>query len=86
MIQPICLCFGITLNKQDLREFYQYLVDLRAAVLKGMNQGLTLQQMQERSKLKKYRHFAKYNEWLKMNIKGAYQVMEGASGRYGQTK
>ncbi|TNE50170.1 MAG: hypothetical protein EP343_09575 [Deltaproteobacteria bacterium] len=73
-------------NKQDLRECYQYLVDLRVAVLKGMNQGLTLQQMQERIQLKKYRHFAKYNEWLNMNIKGAYQAMERALERFGQTK
>lgn len=73
-------------DKSDAREFLAYLTELRAEVLKAMTDGKSLEQMQEEIKMSKYKHFAKYKDWLKANIKGVYQQMEQASGRYGQER
>ena len=73
-------------TKKDLEEFYHYLVDLRSAVLTGMIAGKTRDELMNSIKLPKYKHFAKYKEWLKPNIKGVFDQMERASGRYGQLK
>ena len=77
---------GQTGTKADVREFLAYLEDLRAAVLDGMNQGKTLAQLQQDIKLDKYAGYAKYREWLPLNIKGAYEQLAQTSGRFGQEK
>ncbi|MDQ7968299.1 MAG: MBL fold metallo-hydrolase [Oxalicibacterium faecigallinarum] len=73
-------------TKNDVRENLAYLEDLRDAVLKGMNEGRTLEQMQREIKLPRYAAFANYEEWLPLNIKGAYEQLARVSGRYGQEK
>ena len=73
-------------KKSDLKQFHNYLKDLRQEVLAGMKKGLSLKQMQDQISLKKYKHFAMYKEWRKMNIKGAYDQLTQLSGRYGQPK
>ncbi|WP_293776653.1 MBL fold metallo-hydrolase [uncultured Oxalicibacterium sp.] len=73
-------------NKEDVRESLAYLEDLRDAVLQGMNEGKSLEQMQREIRLDKYRHFASYEQWLPLNIKGAYEQLARLSGRYGQEK
>lgn len=77
---------GVTGTKADVREFLGYLEDLRGAVLKGMNEGKTLAQLQAEIKLEKYAGYDKYKEWLPLNIKGAYEQLAQTSGRYGQDK
>lgn len=73
-------------NKADVRENLAYLEDLRDAVLKAMNEGKTLEQMQHEIRLPRYAAFANYKEWLPLNIKGAYEQLTRLSGRYGQEK
>ena len=73
-------------NKEDVRESLAYLEELRDAVLHGMNDGKSLEQMQRDIRLDKYRHFANYEQWLPLNIKGAYEQLARLSGRYGQEK
>lgn len=73
-------------NKNDVRDNLAYLEDLRNAVLKGMNDGKSLEQVQREIKLDKYKHFANYEQWLPLNIKGAYEQLTRLSGRYGQEK
>lgn len=69
-----------------MREFLAYLTDLRTAVLDGMNAGKSLAQLQADIRLDKYASYAKYREWLPLNVKGAYDQLEQTSGRYGQNK
>lgn len=73
-------------SKADVREFLSYLEDLRAAVLDGMNQGKPLAQLQKEIRLDKYASYASYQEWLPLNIKGAYEQLSRTSGRFGQDK
>lgn len=54
-----------------MREFLAYLTDLRTAVLDGMNAGKSLAQLQADIRLDKYASYAKYREWLPLNVKGA---------------
>lgn len=77
---------GVTGSKADVREFLAYLEDLRGAVLDGMNQGKSLAQLQKDIRLDKYASYAKYQEWLPLNVKGAYDQLSQTSGRYGQEK
>ena len=73
-------------NKDDVRENLAYLEDLRDAVLKAMNEGKTLEQMQRDIQLPRYASFTNYKEWLPLNIKGAYEQLARVSGRFGQEK
>ncbi len=73
-------------SKNDLIEYKGYLTGLREKVLKGMRSGKSLKDLQENITMPAYKDYAKYNEWLKANIKGVFDQMERASGRYGQEK
>ncbi len=77
---------SVTGNKADLREFLSYLKDLRSGVLAAMNEGKTLEQTLAELTLSKYKHFAKYEEWRKGNIKGAWAQLAQTSGRFGQDR
>lgn len=77
---------GVVGSKADVREFLAYLEDLRGAVLAGMNQGKSLAQLQKDIRLDKYAAYAKYHEWLPLNVKGAYEQLAQTSGRFGQDK
>lgn len=73
-------------GKAEVREFLAYLEDLRGAVLDGMNAGKPLAQLQKEVKLDKYAHYASYQDWLPLNVKGAYEQLARTSGRFGQEK
>lgn len=73
-------------TKEDLMEFYQYLVDLTSAVQQGINANKNLATLQDEIKLSKYSHFAMYKEWRRDNIKGAYEQLLRVSGKHGQVK
>ena len=77
---------SVTGTKKDLIEYKGYLTGLRSKVLKGMSEGKTLKELQKSITMPKYKSYAKYKEWLKPNIKGVFDQMERASGRYGQEK
>lgn len=77
---------GAVGGKSEVREFLAYLEDLRGAVLDGMNAGKSLARLQQEIRLEKYAGYAKYREWLPLNIKGAYEQLARTSGRFGQEK
>lgn len=72
-------------SKKDVVEFLGYLEELRAEVLKGMNEGKTVEQLQKELKFKKYAHYASFQD-LPLNIKGAFDQLARTSGRYGQDR
>lgn len=77
---------SVTGTKDDVREFLAYLEDLRGAVLEGMNAGKSVEELQREIRLPAYAHFANYEEWLPLNVKGAYDQLERSSARYGQER
>lgn len=75
----------VTGDKDDVREYLTYLETLRTAVLDGMNQGKSLEQLQEEITLPQYSHYASF-EWLPLNVKGVYDQLERQSARFGQDR
>jgi len=70
-------------TKADVRDFLTYLETLRDEVLKGMNEGKTLSQMQKDITLDSYSNWGNF-EYRLANIKGAYDQLVQTSARYGQ--
>lgn len=56
--------------KSDVDDGLAYLEELRAAVLKGLKAGKTVDQLGESIKMESYRDWASYDQWLKLNIQG----------------
>ena len=77
---------SVTGSKEDVREFLSYLEALRSGVIDGMNAGKTREQIQQELRLPQFAHYAHYEEWLPLNIKGAYDQLERSSARFGQDK
>lgn len=77
---------GVTGSKADVRAFLGYLEALRAAVLRGMNEGRSLAQLQKEIRLDAYAGYDRYDEWMALNVKGAYEQLARTSGRFGQDR
>ena len=60
-------------NKQAIHRYLDYIEQLYAAVLTGMQQGKSLETLQQEIRLDEFNHLAMYEEWLPMNIEGVYQ-------------
>lgn len=60
-------------NKQAIRRYLDYIEQLYAAVLNGMQQGKSLETLQQEIRLDEFNHLSMYEEWLPMNIEGVYQ-------------
>lgn len=56
--------------KNDVDDGLAYLEELRAAVLKGLKAGKTVDQLSASIKMESYRDWASYDQWLKLNIQG----------------
>jgi glyoxylase-like metal-dependent hydrolase (beta-lactamase superfamily II) len=56
--------------KSDVDDALAYLQELRAAVLKGLKDGKSVDELSESIKMEKYRDWANYDSWLKLNIQG----------------
>ena len=59
-------------NKEDVTAFREYLEDLYDAVLTGVREGKTLEELQSSIKLPKYADWNNYDSHLPMNIEGMY--------------
>lgn len=77
---------SVTGTKDEVRHFLKYLETLRSEVLASLNEGKSLAQMQEEIALDEFSDYAHFDEWRKMNIKGAYDQLLRISGRHGQDK
>ncbi len=73
-------------TRADVEETLDYLRTLRQKVLDGMNDGRSLEELQRTIKLDRFSHFAMYDEWLPLNIKGAWNQLSQTSGRFGQDR
>jgi glyoxylase-like metal-dependent hydrolase (beta-lactamase superfamily II) len=56
--------------KRDVGEGIAYLEELRAAVLKGLKAGATVDELKRDIKMEKYRDWAAYNTWRELNVQG----------------
>jgi glyoxylase-like metal-dependent hydrolase (beta-lactamase superfamily II) len=56
--------------KSDVDDGLDYLKEMRAAVLKGLKAGKTVDQLADSITMQKYRDWASYDQWLKLNIQG----------------
>ena len=60
---------------EDVRLFRHYLEDLETAVAAGIEAGQTLEEIQASVTLPDYSHWALYDEWFKLNIKGMHRFL-----------
>jgi glyoxylase-like metal-dependent hydrolase (beta-lactamase superfamily II) len=66
---------GPTGTKANVREYIQYFTDLTEAVKERIEQGQTLEQIQESLELPAYADWLRYDEHLKLNIEGVYRKL-----------
>jgi len=55
-------------TKQDVEEELQFMRDLRQATVELLMQGLSMEQVATSVRLPQYEHWAKYDEWLSLNV------------------
>lgn len=67
-------------SKADVRRYLSYLEDLYAIVLRGINQGKSLKDIQRDADLSAYSDLANYDDWLADNIEGVYKRLMNESG------
>lgn len=67
-------------TKADLEDAYTYMVELRAAVLDGLNAGRTADQLKAEITMDAYRDWGQYGAWREENIDGMARYLE-ASGQ-----
>jgi len=65
--------------KSDVDDALTYLQELRAAVLKGLKAGKSVDELSDSIKMTKYQDWANYDNWLKLNIQGMARYLK-ASG------
>ncbi|OGP32612.1 MAG: hypothetical protein A2073_07455 [Deltaproteobacteria bacterium GWC2_42_11] len=67
---------GKVAGKKRLKEFEGYLSDLTEEVKKLKKQGMNAEEVAKNISLSKYKNWIKYNEWLVLNAKKAYEEIE----------
>lgn len=60
-------------TKADAVEHRMYLEELYAAVVEGVKQGKSLEELQVEIKMEKYKDWQQYEAWRPLNIEGIYQ-------------
>lgn len=67
--------------KSDVADGIAYLEELRAAVLKGLKAGKSVDELKQSIKMEKYRTWASYENWRELNVQGMarYLVKSGAA-------
>jgi len=65
--------------KSDVDDALAYLQELRAAVLKGLKAGKSVDELSDSIKMTGYKDWANYDNWLKLNIQGMARYLK-ASG------
>jgi glyoxylase-like metal-dependent hydrolase (beta-lactamase superfamily II) len=67
-------------NKTDLLEYTEYLKDLRAGVLKFIQEDTSLEEIKENNNLMKYRDWRGYDRHLNQNIEAVYEQIRVGIG------
>jgi glyoxylase-like metal-dependent hydrolase (beta-lactamase superfamily II) len=66
-------------RKKDVADGMTYLKELRAQVLTGLNAGQSVNQLSQTITMAKYKDWASYDQWLKLNVQGMARHLK-ASG------
>ena len=66
---------GPTGNKENVGEYIGYMTALIAAVQDSIDNGQTLEQMQESLELAEYTDWTRYEEHFDMNIEGVHREL-----------
>ena len=56
--------------KRDVGQGIAYLEEMRAAVLKGLKAGKSVDELKKSVKMEKYSKWASYDQWLELNVQG----------------
>jgi glyoxylase-like metal-dependent hydrolase (beta-lactamase superfamily II) len=56
--------------KSDVADGIAYLEALRAAVLQGLNDGKSVDELRQSVKMEKYKTWAAYDQWRELNVQG----------------
>jgi len=56
--------------KRDVGQGIAYLEEMRAAVLKGLKAGKSVDELKQSVKMEKYSKWASYDQWLELNVQG----------------
>ncbi|MGI1669750.1 MAG: MBL fold metallo-hydrolase [Neptuniibacter sp.] len=67
-------------NKADVANYLNYLQQLENAVIDGIHNAQTLEQIQEQVHLPEYQHLPFYKQWLHLNVAGVYERLMEESG------
>lgn len=67
-------------NKADVERYLAYLEHLYTEVINGIQQGMSLELIQQQADLSDYSDLANYDAWLDDNIEGVYKRLLNESG------
>ncbi|HEX2250889.1 MAG TPA: MBL fold metallo-hydrolase, partial [Gemmatimonadales bacterium] len=63
-------------RKDNVRQFREYMEDLKSAVLQAIREGKSLDEMKQSIKLAKYEQWSGYKESFPLNIEGMYRMVQ----------
>jgi glyoxylase-like metal-dependent hydrolase (beta-lactamase superfamily II) len=63
-------------QKGNVRQFREYMEDLKSAVLQAIHEGKSLDEMKQSIKLPKYQQWSGYRETFPLNIEGMYRMVQ----------
>ncbi len=67
-------------SKKDVERYMDYLNELHAAVVDGINDGKSLNEIKKDIDLPDYKGLEHYEEWLPLNVEGVYEHLMDRSG------
>ena len=62
--------------KSDVADGIVYLEALRAAVLQGLNDGKSVDELKQSIKMEKYQNWAAYDQWRELNVQGMARYLK----------
>lgn len=67
-------------TKSDVGDYLRYMESLYGAVIKGIHQGKSLEQLKRDIRLDEFKHLRHYEQWLPLNVEGVYERLMEESG------
>ncbi|MCP4982804.1 MAG: MBL fold metallo-hydrolase [Gammaproteobacteria bacterium] len=68
--------------KRDVGEGLAYLREMRAAVLKGLKAGKTVDELKASVKMEKYKNWGSYDQWRELNVQGMARHLSESGAVY----
>jgi glyoxylase-like metal-dependent hydrolase (beta-lactamase superfamily II) len=63
-------------RKDNVRQFREYMEELKSAVLQAVREGKSLDEMKQSIKLPKYEQWAGFKETFPLNVEGMYRMVQ----------